>query len=290
MVRLKRLIDKVVQGILAWRGLRLCGLDEFPTTTTGKKEVQRLIRQLHPVCTGHELIRLGPESDGGYLVPNDLKGIEACFSPGVSTVSGFEKDCADLGMNVYLADRAVERPAEAHERFHFTKKHVGVTTNHEFMTIDDWAKDSGCSLDSDLLLQIDVEGCEYEVFLSASDALIRRFRIIVAEFHSLDQLWNRAFFGVASRAFDKILQTHSCVHIHPNNSDGAITQQGVEVPRTMELTFLRNDRIAHRSPASTFPHPLDRDNTGNATLPLPACWYRGVAADAGGAEGSPSFS
>ena len=32
-----------------------------------------------------ELIRLGSNNDGGYLVPNDLKGISACFSPGVDT-------------------------------------------------------------------------------------------------------------------------------------------------------------------------------------------------------------
>ncbi len=63
---------------------------------------------------------------------------------------------------------------------------------------------------AELLLQIDTEGYEYETFLGMSDELARRFRIIAAEFHDLDQLWNRPFFRLASRAFDKILQTHSC--------------------------------------------------------------------------------
>jgi len=172
-----------------------------------------------------------------------------------------------------MADHSVDAPAEPHERFHFTKKYVGVTTNDEFMTIDDWANDAHLGHGSDLLLQIDIEGFECEVFLSASDALMRRFRIIVAECHWLDQLWNRPFFGLARRAFDKILQTHACVHIHPNNSGGALTKDGLEVPRTMEFTFLRTDRIAHRSFQCTFPHPLDCDNTVQATLPLPTCWY-----------------
>lgn len=43
----------------------------------------------------------------------------------------------------------------------------------------------------------------------------------------------------------------------------------------MEFTFLRNDRIKTRHYAMTFPHPLDRDNTPNPPLVLPACWYRG---------------
>ena len=39
-----------------------------------------------------ELVRLGNKNDGGYLVPNDLKDITACFSPGVDTTIQFEKD------------------------------------------------------------------------------------------------------------------------------------------------------------------------------------------------------
>ena len=178
-------------------------------------------------------------------------------------------------MKVYLADYSVEKPAEAHERFYFSKKFIGVTTSDVFMTLDDWVKDSALEQDSDLLLQIDIEGYEYEVFLSASDALMRRFRIIVAEFHSLDQLWNRPFFGLAGRVFDKILQTHSCVHIHPNNDcRGTIIKERMEVPMVMEFTFLRNDRILRRSYQSIFPNPLDCDNTRKSTLPLPNCWYR----------------
>lgn len=50
------------------------------------------------------LIRLGPMSYEGYLIPDDLEGIEACFSPSVGFNSIFEKDCADRGMKVFLAD------------------------------------------------------------------------------------------------------------------------------------------------------------------------------------------
>lgn len=33
------------------------------------------------------LIRLGGNSGGGYIIPDDLENISACFSPGVSDIS-----------------------------------------------------------------------------------------------------------------------------------------------------------------------------------------------------------
>ncbi len=245
----------------------------YPTPVTEKRALQSLLQRLHPVATDRRLVRLGPPGDGGYLIPDDLDGIEACFSPGVSQISGFEKDCAERGMEVFMADRSVDRPTEWHDRFHFTKKFVGVTTNDDFMTLDNWVKESLPASASDLLLQIDIEDCEYETFLGMSDALMGRFRIIVGEFHSLNHFWSRPFFQVASRAFDKILQTHSCVHIHPNNQSPAMEKEGLSIPPMMEFTFLRNDRIASRTPATVFPHPLDSENTAGTPLPLPGCWY-----------------
>ena len=249
-------------------------LDIHIVRLTDKKELEIFLKKLRPMSCNKELIRLGPDGDGGYLVPNDLKDIEACFSPGVDYISGFEEDCANMGMEVFLADKSVDKPAKSHPQFHFTKKYIGVTTNNDYMTLDNWVKSSVPSAQKDLLLQIDVEGFEYEVFFAASDQLLNRFRIIVAEFHNLDQLWSRPFFELVSRVFDKILQTHTCVHIHPNNCCGSVKHSSIEIPSVIEITFLRNDRVKNPSPANVFPHLLDRDNTQNPPLPLPKCWYR----------------
>ncbi len=247
------------------------------TPSTDKSALEKLIRKHHPVdVPGKELIRLGPnKGDGGYLVPNDLEGIEACYSPGVSYISGFEKDCADLGMQVFLADGSVDGPAVSHERFHFTKTYVGATTSDAFMTMDEWVNSSLPRSQSDLLLQIDIEGFEYESFLSMSNSLMKRFRIIVVEFHELDMLWSQPFFKLASSAFETILQNHTCVHIHPNNCGGSLIRHKLDIPRLMEFTFLRNDRICNPSFSSCFPHPLDSDCTNKPSIQLPKCWYRG---------------
>lgn len=247
--------------------------NEFPTKMTDLNKVQSLINKLHPISCEKKLIRLGPNTDGGYLVPDDFEGIEACFSPGVDTVSGFENDCAELGMKVFLADKSVDGPASKHDLFCFTKKFIGATTNDDFMTLDNWVDSSVSEVSSDLLLQIDIEGAEYEVILSASDSLMKRFRIMVVEFHDLAQLWNKPFFRVAESTFDKILQTHSCLHIHPNNCCGSLRKNELEIPEVMEFTFLRNDRVETSSYQKNFPNSMDFENTANQTLPLPKCWY-----------------
>ena len=203
-------IEKLTGDIFA-------GINTHLSRLTDKNKLQSLLNKLQPVSCDKELIRLGPMCDGGYLVPNDLIGIEACFSPGVGCFSLFEKECAYRGMKVFLADRSVEKPTQSHEFFVFTKKHLGVLNNDKFMTIDDWVEPSLPDSQGDLLLQMDIEGAEYEVLLGASDNLLKRFRIIVVEFHSLDELCSKPFFKLTSRVFVKLLQTHTCVHNHPNN-------------------------------------------------------------------------
>jgi hypothetical protein len=141
------------------------------------------------------------------------------------------------------------------------------------MTLDEWKSTAIGSYDGDLLLQMDVEGGEFDTLLSASPALLAQFRVMVIEFHYLQDLFNKPFFDLASRLFRRLLQTHSVVHIHPNNYCGSVRASGLELPRVAEFTFHRNDRLRNRSYRTTFPHPLDRHNSKKAPLALPACWY-----------------
>jgi hypothetical protein len=266
---MKELLERAAVSAFATGGI-------YPTKLTDAEALRSLMNSLAPVRPGRDLIRLGPAGDGGYLVPDDLGGIEACFSPGVSSISGFEKECAERGMKVFLADKTVEGPAEAHPRFNFLRKHIGAATSGDVISMDDWVEHSLPDSHAELLLQMDIEGAEYETLLAMSEQLLRRFRIIVIEFHWLNHLWSNLFFRLASSAFRKLLLTHMCVHIHPNNCCGSLKRGGLEIPKVAEFTFLRNDRVMSRSYATQFPHPLDRDNVANAPLPLPACWIGGA--------------
>lgn len=254
------------------RLLAMAGL--FPTRLTPVEEIRGLLRDLAPIHPGIDLIRLGPDGDGGYLVPDDLDGIEACFSPGVSHTSGFERDCAERGMQVFLADASVAGPAEPHPRFHFTPKHVGAVAGERRMTMEEWVGVALPAERGDLMLQMDIEGDEYEVLLSMPQSLLARFRVIVVELHELDHLWNRRLFRFVAAAMRKVVSGHACVHIHPNNSCACFSMNGVEIPPVAEFTFLRTDRVRARTAARSFPHPLDRPNTDGSDVPLPDCWCR----------------
>ena len=249
-------------------------LQIFPTAVTPVAKVQSLFARLHPVLSGKDLIRIGPEGDGGYLIPDDLEGVTACFSPGVSITSGFEEQCAERGLKVFMADASVDGPPVANPAFSFIKKFIGGTTRDEFITLDDWVLQSLPESESDLLLQMDIEGFEFEVLNSISTSLLKRFRIIVIEFHYLERLFCEPLFPLYALAFERLLETHDCVHNHPNNFSPPMTVDGLRFLPMAELTFLRKDRVQHQGYAKVFPHPLDRDNTNKPTTVLPEIHYQ----------------
>ena len=59
---------------------------------TSKENISKILKKLLPYKIEYDLIRLGDDNDGGYLVPNDLNGIVKNYSAGVGNLSKFEKD------------------------------------------------------------------------------------------------------------------------------------------------------------------------------------------------------
>ena len=104
---MKRLFNKVIEKI----GFHIVKQDNYLVISPSSKDrVKSLIEKLYPYKINKDLIRLGATGDGGYLIPDDIDGIEACFSPGVDKVSEFEQDCIDRGMKVFMADKSVVKP------------------------------------------------------------------------------------------------------------------------------------------------------------------------------------
>lgn len=134
------------------------------------------------------------------------------------------------------------------------------------MTLGDWVASTGCRRESDLLPQMDIKGCKYESLFGTTDSLISRFRVIVVEFHSFDMPFSKPFPSIAASAFEKTLKGYTCVHAHPNNCCGSLDMHGLVIPHVMEFTILRNDRVVNAPFASTFPQPLDSDNTAMPPL------------------------
>ncbi|MCK1546405.1 FkbM family methyltransferase [Bradyrhizobium sp. 147] len=252
---------------------RLLDNDFMISGTSKEEELKEFFRDLFPVVTDKKLIRLGGSADGGYLVPDDLDGCVGCFSPGVYNVSDFELGLAERGIPCFLADFSVDAPAIRNDLLDFEKKFLGNENNAKFMTLENWMSRKGPRT-GDLILQMDIEGGEYEVLIETSCDDLKRFRIMIIEFHSMDRILNPIGLKLIGAVFKKITKHFDVVHIHPNNYFKPIEYREFKVPPIMEFSFLRKDRVSRRTPARRFPHDLDRRNVANRDdVVLPKCWF-----------------
>lgn len=253
----------------------------FIEKMTDREAIQNLINRLHPIKTQYKMKRFGGDKDGGYLLPDDLIDIEACFSPGVDVTATFEIDILEkLGINSHQADYSVDGPPSNFQPLSFMKKFLGNYCDEKYITLDHWIQSTPAHKSGkDLLLQMDIEGAEYSSILGASEDTLSRFRIILIEIHLVESWGCPVFFDrIVQPFFEKILKKFTVVHNHPNNCCGIVNLGGVLAPRVLELTLLRNDRISFQGFCKNFPHPDDRANLGSLTdLQLPDNWFRNIA-------------
>ncbi|WP_354543495.1 FkbM family methyltransferase [Roseovarius sp. MBR-78] len=230
-----------------------------------------------PQETDTPLIRLGDFGDGGYLVPDDLRGIAACYSPGVSEQASFEMDMAKRGIASFMADASVERPPLNVPGAQFVRKFLGDKDEGQFMTLASWVAATDPDPEADLLLQMDIEGAEYATLAAAPRDLLHRFRMIVIEWHHLPSVLTKPrFMAPALAVAEKLHEDFVTVHLHPNNVSGSVEIEGQMIPRVVEATLLRRDRAHGLRPARDLPHPLDRrHNPKRPALALPERWRGG---------------
>lgn len=236
--------------------------------------LQALASKIRPLATNLNLIRIGADEDGGYLIPDDLQGISACYSPGVDQIASFETALLNLGIPSHMADLSVAGPPEGTVAASFTKKFIGANNNNDYITIDKWVSSTdGGDGKSDLILQMDIEGGEYESILSTPDSVLNRFRIMAIEFHNIETWGQSHFLSLVEATFEKLLSLFYVVHNHPNNAMGIVDMNGFLAPRLFELTLIRKDRVKVVLGFAGLPHALDRRNLdGLPDIFFPEAW------------------
>jgi len=238
------------------------------------EEQDEVLDFFRPKISPRPLVRIGGDGDGAYLVPEDFKGVTDCFSPGVAESKTFEDDLLlHHGIHSHLLDLSAD-PDSLSTLFlkgfqTFEPKWLGPQTEGDFLSLGDWVQ-AKADPSGDLILQVDIEGGEFDVFQSLSPDLLRRFRIIVVELH-----WVPSLLGskdgvreVLTPLVKKLGRDFVTVHAHANNCCGERIPNGMNVflPNIFELTLLRKDRFpaadVNRDFLAMTPHPLDiRKNT-----------------------------
>ena len=224
---------------------------------------------MKPKPSPYRLKRIGGRGDGAYLVPDDLDGIEACFSPGVDNFKNFEDELADIYKIKchtcdYSSDVSQFKTPLREGMQTFKKKWLDIDGGIDSISLEEWVEELSPEANRDLLLQMDIEGAEYRNLLNCKDSVLKRFRIIVIEVHYLNVVRDVVEFekelGPLLRKLD---QNFVCVHSHPNNccGDFMLCETGLNIPQVHELTFLRRDRFGQVNASSLhkplIPHPLD---------------------------------
>jgi len=237
------------------------------------EDFKRLVKALQPVKTKYPLIRVGGNNDGGYLIPDDLSGINTCFSPGVDVTVSFERALACKGILSHLADASVDGPPDNFRILSFAKKYLGPLTDGDYISLDFWVKNKAA--EGDLILQMDIESSEYATILATPSETLKQFRIIAIEVHHANHWFHPLAWGMVKSFFDKLMADFHVVHFHPNNNCPFIQVDEVLFPSVFELTLLRKDRAKPEGFVDTFPHPLDQPNvTDRPDRHMPEGWYK----------------
>jgi hypothetical protein len=210
-----------------------------------------------------ELIRAGSNNDGGYVVPDILDEIKYCYSAGVGKNISFEKFLLKYDIKSYGADGTINSPPEKIKDYKFLKKNIGIINNNNSIRFEDWI-----NLDSknetSLIGQIDIEGGEYNLIIDTPLDTLKKFKILVIEFHYLSKINSKILYKYFFDSFTKILNIFEICHIHINNAESQVKIKGIKIPPLLEITFLRKDFYDQNQFENVIiPHKLDQNNIQN---------------------------
>jgi hypothetical protein len=271
----------VIAIVAVLGGVALNETKAYRSRQAGNAAVDRrrsYFEMLQPVALANcELERFGEPNDGGYLMcGNLLAGVRAGYSYGISGYDGWgcdvstkfkvtvhEYDCFDTtepecpkGALKFHAECVGDKPETQEGR-------VFDTMANQFAKNGDSSKQ--------IVLKIDVEGAEWDSFLSAPDDFFEKIDQLVVEFHGVGDERN----GTQEQKMlvvQKLERFFEVAHIHFNN---ATCSAGYEpFPSWVyEVLFVRK-RLAIVDPTLRVigPHPLDAPNLPSS----PDCQPKGL--------------
>jgi len=210
-------------------------------------------------AVGFRKIRVGRGTDGGYVLLDAFERVSSALSLGIAGECSWDLDIAVRGIEVYQFDHACEGPPLEHERFHFFNRNIATTAN-------DVADDFCAALarlegpQDRLILKMDIEGMEWDIFDTAAAEDLARFSQIVCEFHQFPRAIEEGWRLRAIRAMEKLKAIFEVVHIHANNCSGILPIANVPFPETLEVTFANRAFFKFEDALELFPTTLDRPN------------------------------
>ena len=192
------------------------GKMEF-TLTTSVNYYSELHKLLHIAkVENFDLIRIGRDNDGGYIMLDDFKSGGIAYSFGISDDVSFDKDIASKGYDVFMYDHTIEKLPENNSKFHFFKQGIsdGKTQDERLKSLEYFISQNNHENQRDMILKMDVEGAEWGFLESVKPETLSQFSQITFEFHGIN---NPYLHESILNTLKKINKTHQLVHIHGQN-------------------------------------------------------------------------
>jgi hypothetical protein len=229
---------------------------------------QALFEMLQPVAlTNCQLERFGERNDGGYLMcSNLLGGVQSAYSYGIG---GYDKWGCDistkLNLTVHQYDcfNTTQPPCRSGETV-FHAECVGHTTEtvdgRVFDTVRNQFARNGDS-SKRVVLKIDVEGAEWESFLSVPDETLEQIDQMAVEFHwQEDDKFHWVQDDKYLRVVRRLKQFFEVGHIHFNNAS-CIGDLEPFPSWAYEVLFVsKRLAVVDSARKAGGPHPLDAPN------------------------------
>ena len=232
-----------------------------------KSKLYRQTRRLHELLPiknisnrDGNLVRVGNLYDGGYVALDRYFNSNIAYSFGISTDVSWDKYMAEQGFDVYMYDHTIEGLPEEHEKFHWRKIGIAGIYNSEspeLKTFPMLMEENGHTDSKNIILKMDIEGAEWEVFDNLPDDDMTRFDQILIEMHDLNSEEN---FSVKERVLEKLNKTHQLVHIHGNHNEPYVMVKGMVMPNVIECTYVKKGLCEFEDFEGFLPDELDRPN------------------------------
>ena len=252
----KPLADKIVYASQAYVSVKSSindlggSLIDFSRPAQGPADTQlvEVARFLRPwTAPDLELIRVGGDRDGGYVMSADMS-VRRAISIGVGRDISWDVSMALMGVQVHAFDHTVRKLPQRAPGVTFHKVGVGTAPGCRPLGVL-VAETAG---DHDVILKIDIEGNEWEA-LAGED--LSQFTQILLELHDLERLMEN------SRIRDVLQHLHAShlpVHVHANNYGSLFQFDALWFCSAVEVTFVRRDQINGWHPADALREDLDR--------------------------------
>lgn len=229
-------------------------LNPHPEKLENFKHIKSLCRVKKSV--GYDLVRIGGNHDGGYVMIDDFVNCDIALSFGIGFDTSWDEDMAQRRLEVYCYDHTIEQLPIKDNRLHFNKIGISGVDSLEkgLLSLDSILYINHFQNKSNMILKMDVEGSEWGFFDTVDSEILKHFSQMTFELHGLTNSKNSRQIIAALR---KVNETHQAVWIHANNASSAEQAGDIIIPDLIEITYASRER--YRFMQTDYNCPLDID-------------------------------